>query len=78
MMNKRNALLGWAVWKIGKRVLKRKARAAVPAAVGGDAAARGKGLTVIVPLLAAIGGALWFWRRSADGGDTEPVTHDEP
>lgn len=29
MMNRRNAAVGWATWKIFKRLLKRKARSAV-------------------------------------------------
>src|SRR5919108_739455 len=35
VFNKRNALLGWATWLVGKRVFKRKARAAVPTVEGG-------------------------------------------
>jgi hypothetical protein len=30
--NRRNAVLGWAVWLVSKRVLKRKAKAAAGAA----------------------------------------------
>ena len=31
IVNRRNAVLGWAAWALGKRVLKRKAKAVVPA-----------------------------------------------
>jgi hypothetical protein len=58
-MNRRNALLGWTVWQVGKRVMKRKARAALP---GLDDSRRPKKRAVAAGL-AGIGGALWFWRR---------------
>ena len=60
IVNKRNAMLGWGVWQIGKRVAKRKAKNAVPGRVD-DTMRPNKG--AIVSALAAVGGALWFWRR---------------
>ena len=65
IVNKRNAVLGWSVWQIGKRVAKRKAREAVPGRVD-DTMRPNKG--AIVSALAAVGGAVWFWRRRS-GGD---------
>jgi LPXTG-motif cell wall-anchored protein len=59
-MNKRNALLGWTVWQVGKRVAKKKAKAAVPGRVD-DSMKPNKG--AIATGLAGLGGALWFWRR---------------
>jgi MYXO-CTERM domain-containing protein len=56
LVNRRNAVLGWAVWRIGKRVAKRKARQTVST----ESARSKKGL---VAGLAALGGALVFWRR---------------
>jgi hypothetical protein len=67
IMNRRNAVLGWTAWNIAKRVLKQKAKAAVPGTVD-DSKRPNKG--AIVSLLAALGGALWFWRKKAD----EPPT----
>jgi LPXTG-motif cell wall-anchored protein len=67
LMNKRNALLGWTVWQIGKRAAKRKAKAAVPGRVD-DSMKPNK--SAIATGLAALGGALWFWRRRR-GGSTE-------
>ena len=29
IFNRRNALIGWATWVVGKRVLKRKAKSAI-------------------------------------------------
>jgi hypothetical protein len=60
VLNKRNALLGWTAWQVAKRVLKRKAKSAVPGRVD-DTMRPNKG--AIAALIAAIGGALVFWRR---------------
>jgi hypothetical protein len=64
IVNRRNAILGWLTWLTAKRVLKRKARQALPGTVEGSMRPN-KG--AIVSLLALVGGALWLWRRS--GGD---------
>jgi hypothetical protein len=66
IVNKRNAVLGWGVWQVGKRVAKHKAKNAVPARVD-DTKRPNKG--AIISALAAVGGALWFWRRRR--GDDE-------
>jgi MYXO-CTERM domain-containing protein len=60
MLNKRNAVLGWTAWQVGKRVMKRKARDAVPGRVD-DTMRPNK--SAIAAVLAAAGGALFFWRR---------------
>ena len=65
VLNKRNAILGWTVWQVGKRVAKRKAKDVVP---GVDEAKRPK-KGAIAAALAGLGGALWFWRRRS--GDTD-------
>ena len=66
ILNKRNAVLGWGVWQVGKRVAKKKAKDALPGRVD-DSKRLNKG--AMVSALAAVGGALWFWRRSR--GDDE-------
>jgi len=67
IMNKRNAVLGWGVWKVGKKVAKRKAKAAVP----GPGEHAGLNKSAIATLAAAIGGALFFWRKKSDGASSE-------
>jgi hypothetical protein len=69
MINKRNAVLGWTVWQVGKRAAKRKAKTAVPGR-SGDSMRPNKG--AIAPGVAAVGGLLWFWRkrRSDDTPET--------
>jgi ABC-type Co2+ transport system permease subunit len=66
IMNRRYAILGWSVWQIAKQVAKRKARAAAPGT--GDHAGLNK--AAIAGILAAVVGALLFWRHKADGEPT--------
>lgn len=66
ILNKRNAVLGWGVWQIGKRVAKKKAKDALPGRVD-DSKRPNKG--AMVSALAAVGGALWFWRRRRGDDD---------
>jgi LPXTG-motif cell wall-anchored protein len=64
VLNKRNAVLGWAVWNMSKRAAKRKARQTAST----DTARTKKG---VAAGLAALGGAsLFFWRRRR--ADVEP------
>lgn len=67
IINRRNAVLGWGVWKVVKRLGKRKAKAAVPGT--GDHAGLNKG--AIASMVAAVTGALWFWRKKSDDA-TQP------
>lgn len=67
IFNKRNAVTGWLTWLVAKRVLKKKAKDALPGTVEGSKRPN-KG--AIATVLAAVGGALWFWRRK--GSDEPP------
>jgi hypothetical protein len=58
IVNRRNAVVGWIVLKLGKRAAKKKAQGAAPGARTGGAVAGG---------LAALGGALFFWRKKRGG-----------
>lgn len=60
IVNRRNAVIGWLVVKIGKRAAKRKAQGAVPNARRGGAVAGS---------LAALGGLLVLKRKKR--GDTD-------
>lgn len=67
IINKRNAVLGWATWQVGKTAAKHKAKQSLKP---DDRRARpGKG--AIVGALAATGGALWFWRRRRGDDESE-------
>jgi LPXTG-motif cell wall-anchored protein len=63
IVNRRNAVLGWGVWQVGKATAKHKARQAVKP----DEKRLGK-KSAVAGGLAAAGGALWFWRRRRNGG----------
>jgi hypothetical protein len=62
ILNKRNAILGWSVWQVGKMTAKRKAKQAV------QPESKRPGKRALLGLAAA-GGALLAWRRR---GGSEP------
>jgi MYXO-CTERM domain-containing protein len=66
VFNRRNAALGWVTWVVGKRVLKQKAKDAVPA-IDTESKRPNKSATAL--LVAGAVGALTFWRRRS--GDEE-------
>jgi hypothetical protein len=70
IVNRRNAVLGWTVWQVGKRVAKRKAKAVVP---GVDAETRRPNKPAIVAALAAVGGVLMFWRKKGSDDGSPPA-----
>jgi hypothetical protein len=63
IVNRRNAMLGWLTWLTAKRVLRKKAKDAVPGTVEGSKRPN-KG--AILSALAAVGAAIWFWRSKSD------------
>jgi hypothetical protein len=70
IFNRRNAVVGWLSWLVAKRVLKKKARDAVPGTVEGTKRPN-KG--AIATALAAVGGLLWFWRRKSSDDELPPA-----
>ena len=69
IVNRRNALIGWATWKVGKRVARKKARHAVPAVEEG----RPNKPALVAGTAAALGGTLVFLkaRKRASGAKAE-------
>lgn len=65
VVNRRNAILGWAVWTASKRMAKQKARSA-----GRDDGSRVPNKSAVAAAVAAVGGAVWFWRRRS-GSDED-------
>jgi hypothetical protein len=63
IVNKRNAVVGWVVLKVGKRAVKKKAQGAVASSKRTGGAAAGT--------LATLGGMLLFWRRKRSGPSDE-------
>lgn len=64
IVNRRNAVLGWATWKVGKRVAKSKARGAKPSVEGGRPNA--SFVAVVVAGAAGAASAATFWRKRRD------------
>jgi hypothetical protein len=62
ILNRRNAVLGWSVWKVGKRVAKRKAKGATPSVEGGR-----PNKSLLAMSLAGLAGALTFWKKRRGG-----------
>jgi hypothetical protein len=57
IVNRRNAVIGWAVWKIAKRTAKKRARDAKPGIEDGK-----PNTSLVAVVLAAAAGALAFLR----------------
>jgi hypothetical protein len=68
VFNRRNAAVGWATWAVGKRVLKRKAKGAVPSI---DPETKKPNRSAIALVVAGAVGALTFWRKRAGDDETE-------
>jgi hypothetical protein len=66
LMNRRNALLGWAVWQVGKQAAKRKAKASVSGRPDDSVKPNRR---VIAAGLATLGGVLWFRNRRRTDSD---------
>jgi hypothetical protein len=66
IVNRRNAVLGWTVWKVAKRVARRKAKDAVPTI---DRETKRPNKSFLVALAGALGGLVFFWWRG--GGKDE-------
>jgi hypothetical protein len=70
VFNRRNAAVGWLTWMVGKRVLKKKAKDAVPAI---DPQSKKPNKSAIALLIASAVGVLTFWRKRS-GDDSPPDT----
>lgn len=60
IVNRRNALVGWAAIKVGKRVARKRAKEVVPGTVADTIRPNKSAIAVAV---AGVGGALLFWRK---------------
>jgi len=67
IFNRRNAAVGWLTWMVGKRVLKKKAKDAVPTI---DSQSKKPNKSAIALLIAGAAGALTFWRKRSGDDDT--------
>jgi hypothetical protein len=67
VFNRRNAAVGWVAVAVGKRVLKRKAKDAVPAI---DAESKKPNKSAVALLLASAVGLATFWRKRSSDEET--------
>ena len=68
IFNRRNAAVGWVTWMVGKRVLKRKAKGAVPNV---DPETKRPNRSAIALVVAGTVGALTCWRSRSGGDDND-------
>jgi hypothetical protein len=67
VLNRRNALFGWVAYQVGKRVIKQKARRAVPAIES-----KRPNKSAIALAAATAVGLLTFWKARSGGDDVPP------
>ena len=72
IVNRRNAILGWAVWKIASNVAKTKAKRAVPKADGGKPSWVKRSAAIAIGFAATTGAAIAL-RKALSGDDAPPV-----
>jgi hypothetical protein len=69
IVNRRNAVLGWTVWQVGKFAAKEKAKRAVPTV---DRQTKRPNKPAIVAAVAAVGTVLLFWRKQGSDAAAPP------
>lgn len=74
IINRRNAVLGWTAWQVGKRVTRRKAKDAVP---GIDKDSKRPNKSAIASVVAAVVGVVWFWHKRNADEDSEPAADED-
>ena len=78
IVNRRNAVLGWAAWTVGKQVMKTKARRTVrsaPEPKSGGARRRVVAIAVALAALMAVGA---FWRLRSGGPEDDMLAPPNP
>jgi hypothetical protein len=60
ILTRRNAVIGWVTWSVGKRVVAKKAKGALPS--GGSDGSKRKSVVKLGAVLVAAAGAAAFWR----------------
>ena len=68
VFNRRNAAFGWVAWAVGKRVLKKKAKDAVPSI---DTETGKPNKSAIALLIAGAVGVATFWKKRSEDPTTD-------
>ena len=73
VFNRRNGVVGWVVWSVGKRVIRREAKRAARRAVPSiDTQSMRPNKSAVALIVASGLGAATFWKKRSGGG--EPAT----
>jgi hypothetical protein len=67
IINRRNAVVGWAALAVGKRALKKKAKDAAPSV---DPETKRPNKSAVALAIAGVLGVLTFWRKRSGDDDT--------
>jgi hypothetical protein len=73
IVNRRNAVIGWSVWQVAKRVARQKAKSAAPTV---DKDTKRPNKTAIAAGLAAVAGLL-LWKKKSSGAEQPPPAAPE-
>jgi hypothetical protein len=77
IFNRRNAMIGWAAWSVGKHAMRLKAKGVVPSRGGGGGSGSGRAVKAGIALAAAAG-AVAFWRaKYGDSTDQDSLAGEE-
>ena len=77
MINRRNAMIGWATWTLVKKTASMKAKRAVPASANGGSS-KGKKAVKAGAAAAAAAGVVLFWRaKKRDSTDHDSLAAEE-
>jgi hypothetical protein len=63
VFNRRNAAVGWLTWTVGKRLLRKKAKGAVPSI---DSETKKPNRSAMALFIAAVVGVATFWKKRSD------------
>jgi hypothetical protein len=78
IVNRRNAIIGWATWSAVKRLAALKAKRGAPARAGGGQKQGKKKAVQVVAVVVAAGGALAFWKaKHRDATDYDSIASEE-
>ena len=78
IVNRRNAVIGWATWSLVKRAAAMKAKRARPAASADRGGSKGRQAVKVGAVLAAAAGAALFWKaKHRDSTDHDSVASEE-
>jgi ferric-dicitrate binding protein FerR (iron transport regulator) len=78
IVNKRNAVIGWATWTTVKRLAAMKAKHAAPAREAKAPKGKKKKAVKAAAVILAAGGALAFWKaKHRDATDYDSIASEE-